>query len=83
MIKLVILKNEIDDSHKKWQLSCENYGKEIQYQVIDISLNDWMEKINSFSPDLLLIKPSGLTAPFKSMYAVSYTHLTLPTILLV
>ena len=27
MIKLVILKNEIDDSHKKWQLSCENYGK--------------------------------------------------------
>lgn len=68
MIKLVILKNEIDDSHKKWQLSCENYGNEIQYQVIDISLNDWMEKIKSFSPDILLLKPSGLTAPFKSMY---------------
>ena len=68
MIKLVILKNEIDDSHIKWQLSCENYGNEIQYQVIDISLNDWMEKIKSFSPDILLLKPSGLTAPFKSMY---------------
>jgi len=68
MIKLVILKNEIDDSHKKWQLSCEKYNSEIEYKVVDLTLSNWMAEVQSFNPNFLLIKPSGLTSPFKIMY---------------
>ena len=65
-MKAVILKNEIADSELKWRLACEKKG--ISFAVIDISDADWMEKIQLEKPDILLTRPSGLTAPFKIMY---------------
>ena len=65
-MKAVILKNEIADSELKWRIACEKKG--ISFAIVDISSHDWLEKIVFEKPDILLTRPSGLTAPFKIMY---------------
>lgn len=67
-IKVVILKNEAKDSHQNWQAACDNKLELIQYEIIDITINTWFEKINEFKPDIILTKPGGLTSPFKQLY---------------
>lgn len=65
-MNIVILKNELPDSSKKWEASCKS--KEINYSVVDLTAYDWFEQITTIQPSLLLLKPSGLTAPYKELY---------------
>lgn len=65
-MKVVILKNEMPNSEDRWVTACQKQS--VNYAIVDISRHDWMERIRESQPDLLLTRPSGLTAPFKLLY---------------
>jgi len=67
-IKLAVLKNEDPFDHLKWIDACEDYPKNIDYEVFDLTVEAWLEEINAYSPDLLLLKPSGKTSLYRSLY---------------
>ena len=65
-MKIVILKDELPGSDSKWKLACTK--KNLEYEVVDLATHNWYEKILMLKPDILLLKPSGLTAPYKEMF---------------
>ena len=65
--KFAILKNEDPIDHVKWIDACKKI-KSINYKVFDLTLDTWLEDINSFSPDVLLLKPSGKTSLYRTLY---------------
>ncbi|MDG1350977.1 MAG: hypothetical protein P8P80_07790 [Crocinitomicaceae bacterium] len=65
-MSIVILRNELPDSSKKWELACDR--KNLSYTTIDLTSHNWFEQIRNAKPSLLLLKPSGLTAPYKELY---------------
>jgi len=66
--KIAILKNEHPQDYKLWIDSCKKRSDEVEYSVIDLSQNDWFEKISSLKFDAFLAKPPGLTNSFKQLY---------------
>ncbi len=66
--KFAILRNEDPYDHLNWVKSCQNYGHDIDYQVIDLTAANWLKLINDYSPDLLLLKPSGKTSIYRTLY---------------
>ena len=78
--KLAILRNEVEDDHLNWVEACKKFSDRIQFQVVDLTLSDWMEQITSQSFDGLLALPSGWTTPFKTLYdeRVMILHLHQP-----
>lgn len=67
-IKLIILRNELEDDHIPWIKACENYQDQVEYRIVDLTSNYWLEKIQKEPFDILLAKPGGLTAHFKQLY---------------
>lgn len=67
-IKLAILKNEDPFDHLKWIDACDDYNKSIDYEVFDLTVGTWLEEINAYSPGILLLKPSGKTSLYRSLY---------------
>jgi glutathione synthase/RimK-type ligase-like ATP-grasp enzyme len=66
--KLAILKNEDPFDHLKWVDACEDYQKNIDYKVFDLTVDTWLEEVNTYSPDILLLKPSGKTSLYRNLY---------------
>ena len=67
-IKAIILSNEMKDDHLPWQKACEEYKDQLEYRVVDLTKNAWLDDIQSNSFDILLAKPGGFTSPFKQLY---------------
>ena len=67
-VRFVILANEDSFDHLLWEKACDEYSSSIKYITIDLSLNNWLEKITAFNPDYLLLKPSGRTSLYRAMY---------------
>jgi len=67
-IKLAILKNEVPDDHILWEKACEEMRYAIDYSIIDVTKNDWLEKIQSGSFSGLLVTPTGYTTVFKTLF---------------
>ena len=65
---LCILKNESQDDHELWIKACEDFSDIVYYDVIDLTGNDWYEKLISKKYDYLIAKPPGFTAKFKQLY---------------
>jgi len=68
MMKIGILKNEVEEDHFPWIKACEKYKNIIDYGVVDLTASDWMEKLEQGNYDFLLAKPSGMTAGYKQVY---------------
>lgn len=66
MIRVGILKNEDPYSHVRWEQAAKNAG--VEYFIVDITRNDWLDKITAEKYDILLFKPPGLTSQFKELY---------------
>jgi len=64
--KLAILKNETDDAHLMWVEACKKVH--VQFDIIDLSLNNWMEILQKAQYDYYLACPSGTVSYFKTMY---------------
>ncbi len=67
-IKAIILRNELEDDHILWIKACEDHKSQVEYKVVDLTSNNWLEEIQKEPFDILLAKPGGLTAPFKQLY---------------
>ena len=65
---LAILKNESNDDHIGWINACDQYPKEIDYTVIDLTAFDWFHEINKLEFDYYLTRPPGKTSLFKQLY---------------
>lgn len=66
--RLAILKNEDPYDHLLWVSACEKRQNEINFTVIDITSENWLNQIRDFMPDYLLLKPSGTTRLFRDLY---------------
>jgi len=67
-IKSIILRNELEDDHILWIKACEDYKDKVEYRVVNLTSNNWLEEIQKESFDILLAKPGGLTTHFKQLY---------------
>ena len=67
-LPILILRNELEDDHIQWVKACDNHCDELEYRVVNLTTNSWLEEIQKESFDILLAKPGGLTAPFKQLY---------------
>ncbi len=67
-ISCCILANELTDDHQLWVKACEDFSEYIEYDIVNLTKNNWLEKIQNKKYDILLAKPSGLTSLFKQLY---------------
>lgn len=65
---LCILANELPDEESVWMEACKKLSEKIEFNVINLTASDWLERLSASKYDLLLAKPPGLTAPFKQLY---------------
>lgn len=56
-MKVAILRDSNPDSSLKWELACQKKG--LQYHVVDMLRNDWLDEIRSFGPDFCVTRPPG------------------------
>lgn len=66
--KVAILKNEDPYDHVPWVDACEYYKSEVEYNLIDLTKNNWLETIVKYKPDVCVLKPSGKTSLFRTLY---------------
>jgi glutathione synthase/RimK-type ligase-like ATP-grasp enzyme len=64
----VILGNETESDSALWVESCRKRESEVDYRIVNLTGNDWLEKIFETPFDYLLTKPAGLTSGFKQLY---------------
>jgi glutathione synthase/RimK-type ligase-like ATP-grasp enzyme len=67
-IKVVICGNEIKDDHQTWINSCEYYKEKVDFAIIDLTKNTWLEEIKKHQADVYLLKPGGYNSTFKQLY---------------
>jgi glutathione synthase/RimK-type ligase-like ATP-grasp enzyme len=67
-IKLAILSNGMDLEHLPWIEACEKRKNEIEYRLIDLSQEDWMEQVQESETDCFLARPPAQRASSKQMY---------------
>jgi glutathione synthase/RimK-type ligase-like ATP-grasp enzyme len=67
-LRVIILRNELENDHNLWVKACEEYRSDIDYRIVNLTASDWLEEIQKETFDILLAKPGGLTAPFKQLY---------------
>lgn len=64
---LGILKNEIEsDSSFYWIKACEKYR--IKYEIIELTHQNWIEKVQNGNINYFLACPPGLTSSYKMLY---------------
>ncbi len=66
--RLAVLRNEDPLDFQRWVEACKKYSEEVDYKVIDITRNDWLEEVQSYHPDYLLTKPGGRVSAFRQLY---------------
>lgn len=75
-IKALILRNELPKDAQRWEFACEKRKETLDYTSIDISRHDWLEKINSLDPEIILTKPGAISGVFKNLYDERLTILS-------
>jgi glutathione synthase/RimK-type ligase-like ATP-grasp enzyme len=63
-----ILKNESESDHLEWIQACEQSHEYLNFEVVDLTKNDWLEKVQSRDFDCFLARPPGEIAYFKQLY---------------
>ena len=66
--KIAILKNENDEDHISWINAISNYNNIIDYDIIDLTLSNWLDKLQQKKYDIYLTRPPGQTSYFKQLY---------------
>jgi glutathione synthase/RimK-type ligase-like ATP-grasp enzyme len=66
--KLAILKNEREDDHLDWLEACTNFAEKVDFKVIDLIREDWLENICAEDYDFFLTKAPGRIPYIKQLY---------------
>lgn len=67
-LKLAILRNEVPEDDGFWVKSCRELSDQVDWDLIDLTRSDWLERVTAKPYDGLLASPPGWTTPFKAMY---------------
>lgn len=67
-ISLVILANEQKNDHELWIKACKEYQNFVEFRVMDLTSDSWLDDVHKEPFHYLLTKPAGFTAPFKQLY---------------
>jgi len=67
-INAIILANELPEDHQLWIKACDKKKEKVEFRIVNLTRNDWLERVQSRSVDILLAKPGGLTSHFKQLY---------------
>jgi len=65
-MRIAILRDNNPDSSKKWELACKK--KQIDYQVVDMLRDDWLNIIKKHKPDFCVSKPPGDISQNKQIF---------------
>ncbi len=65
-MKIGIIRNEDPESAKDWIQACKN--RKLDYTVIDISADNWLEQVLSSQADFFVTQPPGIYERFKTMF---------------
>lgn len=66
--KVGILKNETEDDYLNWVQACEKFSNQIEYDIIDLMAEDWLENVTKKKYDYFLTKAPGRIAYYKQLY---------------
>ena len=66
--RLAILKNETSSDHQNWVAACENHSDIVEYDIIDMVAENWLEKIIEKKYDFALLRSPGRIAYYKQLY---------------
>jgi glutathione synthase/RimK-type ligase-like ATP-grasp enzyme len=67
-LRLVILGNENPDDCIFWIRACKKYEEKVEYRIVNLIQNSWLDEIQRLPFDVLLSKPGGLLAKYKQLY---------------
>ncbi len=67
-IKLAILKNQSDTDHLLWQSACQELRDIVDYDVVDLTKENWLEIIKNANYDGLLARPPSYSNLYKQLY---------------
>lgn len=67
-LRAIILGNEHEDNHHNWVKACDRYNERVDYRVVNLTSDIWLDEIVKEPCDILLAKPGGLTSRFKQLY---------------
>lgn len=65
---LAILKNESLKDHLPWVNAINESPFDLTFSVIDLTRNDWLDKLKKERFDFFLVRAPGLTSLFKQLY---------------
>lgn len=66
--RFAILKNENNSDHLPWITACEKRKQSLNFDIIDLTRNNWLQEINKKEYDYFLMRPPGLSSHFKQLY---------------
>lgn len=67
-LKLAILKNEIPGEHILWVKACEEKSHLVEWDEIEFTKSDWLDKVKAGNYDGVLAIPGTYTAASKNLY---------------
>ncbi len=67
-LRFAILQNEAPEDHILWEKACAEFADQIDWEVVDITRADWLERIRRGRFDGILAAPPGWTTPFRTLY---------------
>lgn len=67
-LKLAILKNEIPGEHIMWVKACEEKRDLVEWEEIEFTKSDWLDKVKAGNYDGLLAIPGTYTSASKNLY---------------
>jgi glutathione synthase/RimK-type ligase-like ATP-grasp enzyme len=70
-INVAILKNEMPQDHDGWVNACNSFNNDsvkINYNIIELFSDNWLEQMKSKSFDLILFRSPGRSSFFKQIY---------------
>lgn len=66
--KVCVLANEFNDDHKLWVKTLAEYSDLVDFSIINITLNGWLDEVISMDADIFIARPPGLSDQSKHLY---------------
>ncbi len=67
-LRFAILQNEVPDDHMLWEHACAEHTDILEWEVVDITRADWLERMRAGNFDVMLATPSGWSTSFRIQF---------------
>lgn len=66
--KVCILANEFNDDHQFWLKTLDENSDLVDFPIIDLTLNSWLDEVLQSKAEIYIARPPGLSDPSKQLY---------------